>query len=85
MVPFNILNLLTPIGLAPWIQQDGSFHKISKGVTICTDSFTKKEVELICFVLTEKFNLSGTIQRAPNKSLDRFRIYISAKSVSTLT
>ena len=84
VVPLNIFDLLSPIGLAHLIQQDGSFHKVSKGVTICTDSFIKKEVELICFVLTEKFNLRCTIQKAPGESLDRFRIYISAKSVPLL-
>ena len=64
--------------------QDGSFHKVSKGVILCTDSFTKEEVQLLLEVLKEKFNLNCTIQKAPGKSLNRFRIYISAKSVPLL-
>lgn len=84
VIPKNIYDLLTPLGLAHWIMQDGSFHKVSKGVTLCTDSFTKEEVQLLISVLQEKFNLNCTIQKAPGKSLDRFIIYISAKSVPLL-
>ena len=51
---------------------------------MCTDSFTKDEVELLLSVLQEKFKLSCTIQKAPSKILNRFRIYISAKSLPVL-
>lgn len=64
--------------------QDGSFHKVSKGIVLCTDFFTKEEVLLLIEVLQEKFNLKCTIQKAPNKNINRFRIYISAKSMSIL-
>lgn len=84
VIPNNIGDLLTPLGLAHWIMQDGSFHKVSKGVALCTDSFTKDEVELLRSVLQEKFNLNCTIQKAPGKTLNRFRIYISAKSLPIL-
>lgn len=84
VIPNNIGDLLTPLGLAHWIMQDGSYHKVSKGVALCTDSFTKDEVELLRSVLQEKFNLSCTIQKAPGKILNRFRIYISAKSLPVL-
>lgn len=84
IIPNNIYELLTPLGLAHWIMQDGSFHKVSKGIVLCTDSFTKEEVLLLIEVLQEKFNLKCTIQKAPNKSLNRFRIYISAKSMHIL-
>lgn len=84
VIPHNIYDLLSPLGLAHWIQQDGSYHKISKGITLCTDSFEKEEVVMLRSVLQEKFNLRCTIQKAPGKSLNRFRIYISAKSVPLL-
>lgn len=80
----NIYDLLTPLGLAHWIMQDGSFHKVSKGIVLCTDSFTKEEVLLLLKVLQEKFNLKCTIQKVPNKSLNKFIIYINAKSISVL-
>ena len=56
----------------------------TKGVVFCTDSFKKEEIELLIPVLQKKFNLICTIQKAPNKSLNRFRIYISAKSLPVL-
>ena len=33
VIPNNIGDLLTPLGLAHWIMQDGSYHKVSKGVS----------------------------------------------------
>ena len=84
VIPNNIGDLLTPLGLAHWIMQDGSYHKVSKGVVLCTDSFKKEEIELLISVLQTNFNLICTIQKAPNKSLNRFRIYISAKSLPVL-
>ena len=101
VIPNNIGDLLTPLGLAHWIMQDGSYHKVSKGVVLCTDSFKKEEIELLISVLPlgsykilfnlrsrgkeqTNFNLICTIQKAPNKSLNRFRIYISAKSLPIL-
>lgn len=84
VIPNNIYDLLTPLGLAHWIMQDGSFHKVYKGVVLCTDCFIKEEVQIIIELLQNKLNLKCTIQKAPNKSLIRFRIYRSAKSVSIL-
>lgn len=51
VIPNNIGDLLTPLGLAHWIMQDGSYHKVSKGVVLCTDSFKKEEIELLISVL----------------------------------
>ena len=84
VIPNIIGDLLTPLGLAHWIMQDGSYHKVSKGVVLCTDSFTREEIELLISVLETKFNLICTIQKAPSKNSNRFRIYISAKSVPIL-
>ena len=86
VVPKDVYDLLTTSleVLAHWIMQEGSFHKVSKGVVLCTDYFTKEEVQILIKLLQNKFNFKCTIQKAPNKSLIRFRIYISAKSVSLL-
>ena len=56
----------------------------TKGVAFCTDSFKKEEIELLIPVLQTKFNLICTIQKAPSQNSNRFRIYISAKSVPIL-
>ena len=58
VIPTNIGDLLTHLGLAPLrrIMQDGSYHKVSKGVVLCTDSFKKEEVELLLSVPAKHTN-----------------------------
>ena len=80
VIPNNIGDLLTPLGLAHWIMQDGSYHKVSKGIALCTDSFKKEEVELLLSVLQTKFNLICTIQKSPSQNSNRFRIYIKCSN-----
>nr|UEV87051.1 hypothetical protein [Grifola frondosa] len=63
IVPLNIGELLTPIGLAHWIMGDGYWDNYSKTVDICTDNFTLSEVELLISVLKSKFNLTATVKR----------------------
>ena len=87
VIPNTIGDLLTPLGLAHWIMQDGSYHKVSKGVVLCTDSFKKEEIQLLICILQTKFNLICTIQKSPSKNLNMRsggRIYISAKSLPIL-
>jgi hypothetical protein len=47
IVPSNIGELLTAVGLAYWICDDGHFHKASGGHTLATNSLTLSEVELL--------------------------------------
>lgn len=44
ILPINIEKLLTPLGLAHWIMGDGYFDQT---VRICTDNFTKEEVDML--------------------------------------
>ncbi|MCL6413858.1 hypothetical protein EXT69_23435, partial [Pantoea agglomerans] len=57
----NISSLLKPIGLAHWIMGDGYTAKGT--VYLCTDNFTKKEVEHLIIVLKENFGLIAKIQK----------------------
>jgi hypothetical protein len=54
IVPLNIGSLLTPLGLAYWISDDGSWEKNKKYVQLCTDSFTLAEVNLLIQTLNSK-------------------------------
>ena len=45
IVPLNIGEILTPIGLAHWIMDDG--YKHGNGLILATESFSLKEVELL--------------------------------------
>ena len=55
IIPNNIGELLTEIGLAYWLMGDGFYRKNRGGVFICTDSYTPKEVELLVETLMNKF------------------------------
>jgi len=80
-VPVNIEELLTPLGLAYWICDDGSFDKTRQAVRIYTDGFTYAEVKLLNEVLIKKFGLKCTIN---NRKGEYFRIRIPKKSLKDL-
>lgn len=72
----NDLSLLTPVALAHWIMQDGA-RGSSKGLYLCTDSFTQKDVNHLVNYLKIKYKLSCSIHKVNG----RFRIYILVKSL----
>jgi len=74
------LALLSPIALAHWIMQDGS-RSTSKGLYLCTDSFSEAEVKYLAKYLKDRYKISCSIHKANG----RFRIYILAKSVPIIS
>lgn len=72
----NELSLLSPIALAHWIMQDGSCGTC-KGLYICTDSFTEKDVKRLVDYIKNRYKISCSI----HKFKGRYQIYILAKSV----
>ena len=80
IVPLNIFELLTPLGLAYFICDDGSFDKSNKTVKLCTENFTEFDVDLLIQVLENKFNL----ECRKEKRGKGFRIVIKNKSLGTL-
>ena len=81
IVPLNINELLSPIGLAHWVMGDGFWSNHDKTIFICTDNFTLAEVDLLIQVLKDKFNLLATKTHRikANKGIC-WRIRISRKS-----
>lgn len=77
IVPANIGDLLTPLGLAYWLCDDGSFCKTNRVIYISTNGFSHAEVNLLINVLNSKWNLNCTI----NKHNPGFIIRIPKKSV----
>jgi len=57
IIPKNIGELLTPLSLAYWLGDDGSFCKSSRRVVLCTESFTPNEVRLLINALNSKWDL----------------------------
>ena len=78
IVPLDF-SLLTPLALAHWVMQDGS-RGTSKGLYICTDSFTHADVQRLSLYLSNKYYIKCSI----HKSGGNYRIYILAKSVETV-
>nr|QWC53677.1 LAGLIDADG homing endonuclease [Rhizoctonia solani] len=81
IVPLNVQSLLTPTSLGYWICDDGSLCKTSGRLTICTDSFTLDEVNLLANTLNEKWNLECYINKTSNGG---FRIIIPKRSLPIL-
>lgn len=81
VLPNNINDILTPCGLAYWYMDDGSLKsKESKGVLLNTQNFTLEEVEILCSILNDKWQLSSW----PRKQKEGHQIYISGKSYENL-
>jgi hypothetical protein len=80
IVPQNIGDLLTPLGLAYLICDDGNFSNSHQAVRISTNSFSFDEVQLLVSVLSAKFNLNCTV----NKDGAGFRLRISKESLPVL-
>jgi hypothetical protein len=66
------------IVIAYWIMGDGA--KRNKGVILCTDNFSLKEIILLMNILKIKFDLDCTIHNDNNK----YRIFINKKSLNKI-
>jgi len=78
IVPLD-LSLLTPLALAHWVMQDGS-RGTSKGLYLCTDSFTHDDVKRLSQYLINKYDIKSSI----HKSGKNYRIYILVQSLETI-
>ena len=80
-VPSWIGEYITPLSLAHWIMQDGS-RQIKQGISLATNSFTYEECNMLCNIISIKFNLKCTVVKTgtPNQ----WRINIWKQSMSSL-
>jgi len=81
VVPSIIFELLTPLGLAFWIMDDGS--KQNTGLHLNTYSFTAEEHELLASVLRTKFGLAVTVHKHSAHN-GKARLYIKGESMERL-
>lgn len=79
-VPNCIAEYLTPLALAIWIMDDGA--KVSKGLKLCTNSFTYSECLILIKALDDNFNLKVSVQSAGSK--DQYILYIWKESMNDL-
>jgi hypothetical protein len=78
VIPKNIDKYLTPLALAIWIMENGTFKY--PGVRIATNCFKKQEVELLVQALNTKFNIKSTLYKNNNN----YQLYIKGESISLL-
>jgi len=62
ILPLDIENILTPIVLAFFVMSDGNYHKQHKIIRLCTNNFSKTEVELLSKAILNKFNINNRIE-----------------------
>ena len=74
----ELFEYLDYICIAYWIMGDGS--KRNKGITLCTDSFSYKDVVILMNILKIKFDINSTIHFEKSKP----RIYINNKELLKL-
>lgn len=83
IIPQNtdIWDLFTPFSLAIWFMDDGS--KTKSGYRLATNNFSLNDIEFLCNLLFNKFNLITSIQLTGlNKG---YIIYIKSNSKNTFT
>jgi LAGLIDADG DNA endonuclease family len=80
-VPANIIDILTPVGLAHWIMGDGS--KQNLGLHLSVYAFTKEDVNLLIEALEFKFGLKCSIHNLSSIG-DKPSIYIWKDSMPLL-
>lgn len=68
----QLIHYMNYIVLAYWIMGDGSKRK--KGIILCTNGFTLKEIIILINILIIKFNINHSIQIEKKKY---YRIYIN--------
>lgn len=77
-IKIELFDLLSPRALAYWIMSDGVSNQY--GLTICTDSYTIKEVVILINILKIRYDLNCSIHYIKNKP----RLYIKADSMNKL-
>lgn len=82
-IPFNIGELLSsPISLAVWFMDDGTLDYRKKdhcAFHLCTNCFTKEEVERLVLVLDSNFGIEASAHYTLCRGKRHARIYIGAK------
>lgn len=81
IVPNYIADYLTPLGLAHWIMQDGSYQK-GQGIYLATNSFTYEECQFLANILTIKYKFKTSVIKSGHPK--QWRISIWKESMPNL-
>jgi len=84
IIPYTIADHLTPRSLAFWIQDDGQQVK-KGGLTLCTDSYNTKEINILREALKNNFYLETSIHNKKGKDETIYeRIYIKKEGFDNI-
>ena len=73
-IPNNIADLLTPVSLAYWIMDDGSFT--GSGLKISTNSFSSKDLDLLINALEINFSIKAS-RNVQYRDRSQYTLYIT--------
>ena len=73
-IPFFIADYLSPIGLAHFIMQDGSFQK-GQGINIATNNFTFEECIFLAKILTDRYKFKTSVIKTGTENQWRISIW----------
>ena len=64
-IPDFLLDTLSPLSLAIWYQDDGTYNRnpMSRQATLCSDAYPHKEVDAAADVLRSKFGLRVSVYK----------------------
>lgn len=84
IVPKDIGDLLTPLSLAIWYQDDGTLDKRAKyhrNAMFATYCFSYEECELLAEALWNKFQIKASVCKSHMRGKMYYRLYIWSKSM----
>jgi hypothetical protein len=81
IIPNNIADFLTPLSLAYWIMDDGSFT--GSGLKLHTNAFCMEELNLLIKALDQNFSIKATISIS-NREKSQYNLYITKSQMSLL-
>jgi hypothetical protein len=77
IIPKIIKKLLTPLNIAIWFMDDGSWKsRYHRTYIVHTDGYSKKDLRIIQIALKEKFNIETSLHR----QYKNWRVYIKTSS-----
>ena len=78
IIPINIGEYITPLSLAIWFMDDGS--KTHNTVRLATNCFKLSELEFLCKLLKDKFNLDLSVHKSGKNK--RYILYVKKSSLT---
>lgn len=81
VVPSDLENDITPLGLAVWYMDDGSVKSSRhKGVFLNTQGFEDSELNMLQKILRKKFGIKSTTREQTRKQITKKQIYFGGES-----